>query len=151
MNFDNNIRKSAMYIALISAVMCGHSALAQPFEGGRHQGPPPGMFGGGDIEHMAEMLDLTDTQKSTIESIHQKYEDAWETAMDNTRAARDSLESAVNSDTFDESAIRAAHKEFASADVELAVLRGQIASEVRAVLTDEQRAKDAHLRSQRRR
>jgi len=111
--------------------------------GGRHFS---GFHGESGILHrVAEKLDLSDEQKSGIHDVFKAHRTEMREVMDKVRAARQEQMAAIHGDTFDESAIRAAAAKVAAGEADMAVMRGKIASEIREILTPEQRVKAKEL------
>jgi len=131
-------------LALLSTAVFAATAQA-------HRGGPPGFFGGGSggafpgpglmIEHMADHLDLDDTQRAQVENIMEAARPEFEALREQLRANREALESLATDDPA-----------YATELNDIAVSNGQLAtegtllftrvrSEVHAVLTEEQRDK----------
>ncbi len=113
-----------------------------------HRGGPPGLFGGGPdgafpgpglmIEHMADHLDLDDTQRLQVQNIVAAARPEFEALREQLRANREALESLATDDPA-----------YATQLNDIAVSNGQLATEgtllftrvrneIHAVLTDEQ-------------
>jgi len=97
------------------------------------------------MHRVAEKLDLSDQQKSEIRDVFKAHRAELQSEMEKIRAARKEQLAAIHGETFDEGAIRAAAAKVAGSEADLAVARGRIASEVRAILTPEQRVKAKEL------
>lgn len=100
-------------------------------------GPGPGR-GGSPLFHLLRRLDLSDDQKTQIKTIVKDARPRLEPLVEQAIQARRGVFQAVAAPTFDEAAIRAASEAAARAVGDLAVERGRLASQVRAVLTAEQ-------------
>ena len=83
-------------------------------------------------------LNLSDSQKSRILSIIEKYENDIESAKNNLREARHNIRAAIQSGEFNENAIRNAHRQAAPIKEELLVLGAKMKAEMKTVLTLEQ-------------
>lgn len=83
-------------------------------------------------------LNLTDDQKQKIAKILNVYQSDLKTSLDGFLESTATVTDVIQADSYDEQAIRAAHRTAAERGEELAVLRGKIVSEVRQVLTSEQ-------------
>jgi protein CpxP len=94
---------------------------------------------------IAQELNLTQDQKDKIKAIIASHKDQLLAGMTQVKQSHQQLFDAVHGDKFDEGAIRAASQGLAAAQTEMHVLRGQIVSEVRSVLTPEQQAKAKDL------
>ncbi len=113
-----------------------------------HRGGPPGLFGGGPdgafpgpglmIEHMADHLDLDDTQRAQVQNIVEAARPEFEALREQLRANREALQSLATDDPA-----------YATQLNDIAVSNGQLATEgtllftrvrneIHAVLTDEQ-------------
>lgn len=97
-----------------------------------------------------EKLNLTSEQSGQIASIVKLNKDTMKNAMSQCREAREALIKQTQVGPFDEQSVRAACKKAATADEESAVLRAKINSQIRAVLTEEQRATLDKMRSEER-
>lgn len=127
-------------LALASMLALAPIAQAQP------GGGPGGLFGPGPgpvamLEHMADHLDLDDTQRAQVENIMEAARPEFEALREQLRANREALESLATDDPA-----------YATELNDIAVSNGQLAtegtllftrvrSEVHAVLTEEQRDK----------
>ena len=83
-------------------------------------------------------LNLSDSQKSRILSIIEKYENDIESAKNNLREARHNIRAAIQAGEFNENAIRNAHRQAAPIKEELLVLGAKMKAEIKTVLTLEQ-------------
>ena len=130
----------------------------RPFMAQRGGPGGPGSFGGrggpmgpgalGLPPMVIEELGLSDTQKEQIRSIADSRRDEVRTLAERSASARQALETAVTSATFDEATIRTRSAELASTESDMAVTRGRIFAEVVQILTPEQRTKLGTLQSQ---
>ncbi|MFW6239280.1 MAG: Spy/CpxP family protein refolding chaperone, partial [Thermodesulfobacteriota bacterium] len=116
----------SLVLALLLAGLMAIPALAGPRGGGFRF-----------LRH----LDLTETQKTEIRTILDTHrsDEAVQDLRNNLQNARQAARDAVRSETFDESAVRNAHKTAAGYAEEMAVHRAKVYSEINAVLTPEQR------------
>lgn len=108
--------------------------------GMRGPGGPMG-FGGG-----FRNLDLTDDQKAQLKKIADARRSDFEAAGQKVRAAREGMRALVESDSIDESAIRAKSAEIAAAEADVMILNAKVRQESLQVLTSEQQAKLKELR-----
>jgi Spy/CpxP family protein refolding chaperone len=113
----------------------------------------PGMRGGpGGPFGMAGLalrgLDLSDTQQEQIKAVMESHRDEQKAIGDRMRTAREALRDAIEADTFDEAAIRAAAARIGAVEADAAVLQGKIRAEIVALLTPEQAKKAKQLRSE---
>lgn len=85
-------------------------------------------------------LALTEAQRRESARVLEPFRDRVRDAAREAGRARRALFEATHKDPFDEAAIRAAAATAARSEEELAVVRGQVAAALRALLTPEQRA-----------
>lgn len=150
-------RQIALLIGL-TAVLLTPLALAAPEDGPRRGrggfgggvAGGRGMRGGGMgymlLGRMGEELNLTEAQRGSIEKIM----DESRTALQEQRQAVADAMQALNEATEDgdEAAIKAAGKAAGEALTQQALKQAEITKQVKAVLTDEQKAKWEELRTQ---
>jgi protein CpxP len=139
----------------VAAALCASAlgfsmgAQAQPthagFDRGGHHG---GMHRGG--MRALQALNLTEPQRDQIFKIHHDQAPAFREQMKKVRASREQLQTLAKADRLDEAAVRRAADTQAKAISDLAVMRVQTASRVRAVLTPEQKTRLDQMREQRR-
>ena len=144
-------RLIAVLAAVPAALLLTGMSLAQP---DRPRGPREGHgpHGGGEpmFERMIERLDLTPAQRDTIRDLFEKHRDAAGPQHEEMQAARRALGERIQAETFDEAAIRTAAAKVAKIEADLAVQRGLVVSQVRQVLTPEQRAEARRMHEERR-
>ena len=141
-------------LALVAALMLGVGVYAQ-HEGGPHGPGGPGFGHGrggpgghGDmLGHFARELNLTDAQqtqiKQLVDAFHEKNKALFEQGFrDGGGGPFEGL-----SENFDEAAVRAAAQARAATHVELEVAHARLMSQVYALLTAEQKAKLAELKT----
>ena len=85
-------------------------------------------------------LDLEDSQQAAVATLLETRHAAMDATRDQAHAAHQALRIAVTSETFDETAIRAAAALVAALDANRAVADAALLRDVRALLTDEQKA-----------
>ena len=102
-------------------------------------GNPSRNFGGGlaGLKMFIE-LNLSETQKTEVLRITDKYQDKRLSTREKLREARDSLRNALKSEQFNEDGVRTAYRQVSSIQEDLLVLRVQMRSELKALLTPEQ-------------
>ena len=83
-------------------------------------------------------LNLSDSQKSRILSIIEKYENDIESAKNNFREARHNIRAALQAGEFNENEIRNAYRQAAPIKEELLVMGAKMMAEMKTVLTLEQ-------------
>ncbi len=127
----------AVLLAGVLTLALSASALAD-FGGGPRGGFGPGGLGIGGpemmLEHMADHLDLDDTQRATVENILEAARPEFQALREQARANREALRALDAGDP--------AVNDIAVSNGELAtqgtLLAHRVRNEVRAVLTDEQ-------------
>ena len=101
------------------------------------------------LERMAEALALSDGQIAGIEELMATHKIETAALEMETRLGHETVRKLVESDIFDEAAIREAAQKAADAQIELTVERARLRSEIHAVLTPEQQEKAAALKAER--
>jgi len=120
-------------VVLIGCMVMASSASA--FERGNpHHGKKGGEFGFGCFKH----LNLTDTQKSGITEIINKYDPKLDASRSQLHEASQQMRTTINSSPFDEAQLRAAYQQLSPLRENMFVLREQMKSEIRSLLTAEQ-------------
>jgi Spy/CpxP family protein refolding chaperone len=109
-------------------------AKCQMPKDGHHMGKGKGM----DCGMMFQQLNLTDQQQEQVKAVMDKHQSEMQGFNEKIDAARKAVHEAVHTDTFNETAIRDAHKTLATEMENMAVLRGKIFAEIRPILTPEQ-------------
>jgi Spy/CpxP family protein refolding chaperone len=145
-----------LYRKAIAAALCAGGlglamgAYAQPAPGAEHQSMH-GFHHRGGHHGGLRALDLSEAQRDQIFKIRHDQAPAFREQMKKVRASREELQKLARADRFDQAAVRRAADAQAKALSDLAVLRVQAASQVRAVLTPEQKAKLDQMRERRHR
>jgi Spy/CpxP family protein refolding chaperone len=122
-----------LVLALVPA-----TALAQPGpRGPRHGGGEPGQH----LERVLGTLNLSTDQQAAIDKIFSAHRDAAEGDHHSMMTARMALMDQIHAEAFDEQAIRQAAAAVAALEADQAVATAKTLSEVRAVLTAEQRTR----------
>lgn len=93
-------------------------------------------------------LDLTEAQRSQVQSIMEAHRAERQALAEKVRDARQALHAKVTAETLDESGIRAAHAALSQLEADQVVMRAKIRAEIHQLLTPEQRAKAAELKAQ---
>jgi protein CpxP len=93
-------------------------------------------------------LDLTDAQRQQVRTIVQNHREEMRQLGERAREARLAVRQASEAATLDENAVRTASNGLGAIMADQAVLRAKMRAEVMQVLTPEQRAKAAELRTQ---
>lgn len=151
--------KTAVVAGLVAVSTAGVvTALAQDSPAPRHErrggpgfGGPRGMRGpdGPMMGPMFRGLDLTEDQQAQLRTIREARQAEFKAAGDKVRTAREGLRALIESDTIDESAIRAKAAEVAAAEADVAILNATVRREALQVLTPEQQQKLKEFREQR--
>jgi protein CpxP len=116
------------------------------FGPGRGRGGPGGP--GGILGPGFQRLDLTDAQKSRMKEILDSHRDEMRAIGERAMAARQALETATASDSFDEATVRTKASELAAIDADTAVMRARVYNEVYQILTPDQQKQLKDLRTQ---
>jgi len=98
------------------------------------------------FQRIVERLQLTPDQVQQVQQIVRRHQGELDTEIAAVVAARRGLFDAIHAESFSEPAIRAAADAAGRAESELAVTRGTIVQEVRAVLTPEQQSTAQQMR-----
>lgn len=99
----------------------------------------PGHDGGPGARMFAlRQLDLSEEQRTEIHAILEQERDQAEAYREEMRSLRAQLEEQIETDPFDETAVRAKALALGALGVDMAVLRARQAGQVREVLTPEQ-------------
>lgn len=120
-----------------------------PQEWGMHHAHMRGDGAEGEMRRGLRALNLTEAQRDQIFKIHHDQAPAFREQMKKVRASREELQKLARADPFDPAAVRRAADAQAKAISEMAVMRVQAASQVRALLTPEQKAKLDQMREER--
>lgn len=97
-----------------------------------------GGHGGGGELGMLMQLDLTDEQKAQIREMLPAYRDKKEGLRTALHAKRQEMRTLMEAESFDEKAVRQKFREMAPLMEDMAVLRGRVRHDIKAVLTPEQ-------------
>lgn len=103
--------------------------------------PEPGRPG-----RIAQALNLSDAQRTSIRSIREKHRPELLLKREAARQAQAALRTALREAATPEAQLRALHDQASAARFEMMLARRTVRQEVRAVLTPEQREKAAELR-----
>jgi Spy/CpxP family protein refolding chaperone len=121
---------SALLLSLFLAAGAGHAARR----------PAASSTTGGLGRRIVQRLDLTPEQVQDIRTIFGAHKEELTSELDRVQAAHAHLFDTIHAETYDEAAIRAASAQVGKAESDLAVTRGKLVTEIRQVLTPEQRA-----------
>ena len=139
---------SALGLAMGAQAQPAPASFDRDGHHGKHGAHHGEMRGGG--MRALQALNLTEAQRDQIFKIHHDQAPAFREQMKKVRAAREQLQTLAKADRLDEAAMRRAADTQAKAMSDLAVMRVQTASRVRAVLTPEQKTRLDQMREQRR-
>jgi protein CpxP len=90
------------------------------------------------LEMMADLLDLTEAQQEQIRSIHEQERDGHEGLRQQMHDSHEQMRALLDSDTFDESAIRNLATSQASLKTEMFVSRAKVKHQVFQLLNSDQ-------------
>ena len=114
--------------------------------GGR--GGPGGPGALGPAGPMLRGLDVTEAQRTQIQTLVESRDAEMRAIRERGRTARQALEQAITASTVDEAAIRARSGEWAAVEADAAVARANMHAAIVNVLTPEQKAQLEARRSQ---
>jgi Spy/CpxP family protein refolding chaperone len=123
-------------------------AFAQPGPG-PHGGPGGHGPGPGMVARMAEELDLSDAQKTQLQSIFDKYHSGdFGATMQSFHDARKQLEALIRDPAATDQQVLDASRQAAAQGEKMAIQRHRMAIEIDGILTPEQRDKAKQLKAQ---
>ncbi|GFE58317.1 Spy/CpxP family protein refolding chaperone [Geobacter sp. AOG1] len=123
------------------------AATTRPAKGMQEgRGPTGEMFPEKRLARMARELGLSDAQQAQIKAIFAAEREKNGPLMEKMKAYRKQLHDAAKATPFDEAAVRTVATNQAQVEVELAVSRARIQSQINGILTPEQRQKLEKLR-----
>lgn len=141
MSFKKPSRKIVAGIATVAGIAILVPTLLFAAKSSAHGFHAPGAM----VRRIVERLDLTPQQVQDVRAIFKTHQQELQGELTGLEQARTHLFDAIHAETYDEAAIRSASATVGQAETQLAVSRGKIVSEVRAVLTPEQQAKANEL------
>ncbi len=144
---DRKERLGRLAFPLALALLLGLApalSLAQP-RGGPPGPPDPERM----LDRMTERLDLTDQQRQDLDAVFTNHRKTMRPTHEAMRTARESLDSQIHAEDFDEGAIRKAAAVMAVLEADQAVGRARLFQEIRGILTPEQVEKFEQLREER--
>ena len=142
----NTIAVKLGVAALAIAAFGGATAASSK---GPHRGGPEGGRHERGIHHAMSELDLSEDQKQQLADLREAQRASMGDQHEQMRAARKALDEAIHADNVDESAIRAAAKDLAEIEADMAVARARSFQNLKRILTSEQVAKLEELKSRR--
>ena len=140
-----NIKLTTFTILVIICLVASHAG-AKSFGPGN----PSRNFGSGltGLKTFIE-LNLSETQKSDVMSVLNEYEDKRESTREKLREATGNLANAMQSEGINEDDIKTAYRKLSSIREDMLILKIQMRSKLRALLTPEQLELLKEKRSQR--
>ena len=142
------VRFRSLTIGLVVAgLLTTGVALAQGPRGGQggRRGGPDGAGLGLPIRE----LNLTDAQKTQLQEIRGRHRDEMQSAMNKLESARRAQQAAIEKVPADEAQITSLTQDLTQAEVDVAIQRARVNTEMWSVLTPEQRAQVTKLRAER--
>ena len=129
-----NLKLTTFTILVIICLVASHAG-AKSFGPGN----PSRNFGRGltGLKTFIE-LNLSETQRTEMLRIIDKYQDKRQSTRDKLREARENLRNALKSEPFNEDGVRTAYRRVSSIQEDLLVLRVQMRAELKTLLTPEQ-------------
>jgi len=137
--------------ALVAMLAGGEFAYAQdPAPAGpRGRGPGFGGRGGPQAGLALRQLDLTEAQREQVRQLMQQNREQMRSLLDRMRAAQDARRKAVEVVPFNESQVRAAMKDLADVEADLAVAEARLQADVYGLLSADQQQRLVKLRADR--
>ena len=148
--------QKTLVIVLAIVMVCAGAAWAGQHGMGHHKMGSPGMGHDGKGQKdgncpfkMLRGLDLTEAQTDQIIAVFNKYEKEHDAIRQEMREARKTLREAVHTDEINEADIRAAAKQLGDQKGELAIQQARMYSEIRPILTEDQRQQLKEMKTNR--
>lgn len=138
-------RKALTVAALVAGLMTA-SAFAFPGRGCSGGAHGQGWGDGHGIERMAQWLDLSAEQRTSVRAIEDKYRTQLRSLRDRMTDSRKALREATAQSEPDDTKVRMLADAQGKAMADMIVLRTRMLVEMQLVLTDAQRAKLRDLR-----
>jgi len=126
-------------VVVMFAVLLTLWSPCRSFANNDNNGPRRGGCEIPGMEMVFSRLDLSDAQKRDIALILKSHREEMNTLFSSLITARKNLYNAVHAPEYTESYVRQAAHEAAVWEIDLTVLRAQVKSEIRNVLTSEQK------------
>jgi Spy/CpxP family protein refolding chaperone len=136
--------------ALVAALAGGAFAYGQDAAPGGPRGRGPG-FGPGGPRAGLELraLDLTEAQREQVRQLTEQNREQMRSLLDRMRAAQDARRKAVDAVPFNESQVRAAMKDLADVEADLAVAHARLQADIYGLLSADQQQRLQKLRADR--
>lgn len=142
--------QNLLRVAGVAAALAvgGAAAQAQPSHGGFHRGPammaPGGLFGG-HMEHLLDLVNATDSQRSQIDAIFKAARQDLSGQREAGRKLHEQMATLYTATNVDAAAIEAVRVQMSAQHEAASKRMSQASVEAARVLTPEQRAKIAEL------
>jgi Spy/CpxP family protein refolding chaperone len=94
-------------------------------------------------------LDLTDAQQEQVRQLSQQSREQMRALMERMRTAQEARRQAVEAIPFNESQVRAAMRDLAEIEADLAVAQARLQNDIYALLTAEQQQRLQKMRADR--
>lgn len=135
------MKKHFTVMMLVAGLVLAGAFAAQAQGYGRGMGPcgDPGMSQGRGGQGMAACLNLSPEQQQQVQGIRLKGQEETLGARQRVWEAREQWRTVMHADSYDEQAVKAASAELSAAQDQLRILKSRSASEMRAILSPEQR------------
>lgn len=135
-------------ITLVGGIVAGGALVSAqgPADGPRGRGPGPG---GPQAGLALRALDLTEAQQEQVRQLTQQNREQMRSLMDRMRAAQDARRKTVEAVPFNESQVRAAMKDLAEVEADLAVAEARLQADIYALLSADQQQRLQKLRADR--
>lgn len=137
------ISKQYFIIALFLALVT--FAIAQPPQGPRSNRPEGRPEGPRGPERLAQLLGLTDAQKTQIRAIREQAETAAKPLHEQLEPLHEQRKTLTHAAAFDAAAVRALLTKLSALEVELEFIHARTENAIYNVYTPEQKAKLAEL------
>ncbi|MFN8388726.1 MAG: Spy/CpxP family protein refolding chaperone [Bdellovibrionota bacterium] len=137
---------SLLAAACAIPVFCGTMALASPQFSIEELSPAGAPFL--TVMRNLTKLDLKSEQKSRIATVMKENRPEIRPEVDTLIEAHKQLFNAIHQDTFDEKLVRDSAKAVAAAEEQLAVSRAKAVSQIRAVLSEDQKQQLSGLKNE---
>lgn len=144
--FQNLLRVGTVAAAL---ALGGVAAQAQPGPG-HHGGPPAaGLFGGGHFEHMLDLVNATDAQRSQIDAIFKAARQDLSGQREAGMKLHQQMATLYTATNIDAAAIESVRQQLSAQHEAASKRMSQASIDAARVLTPEQRAKIAEVAQKR--
>ena len=157
------MKKKLIVATLAICIMTVGSLTANAYQGKRGGYDQPGMSGSEYCENewrgnhhkqnrherVTELFGLSDEQQEKIKAIREDERSAIQALRENMREYQEQMRQLADEATFDENAIRTIAEKKAKIQVEMAVSRARMHSQIHEILSPEQQELAKDLRSER--